>query len=102
MPVAYATHNRILTISLSGDIDHHSVKGLLHSLEKEVDAVLPRQVVVDCSGVTFMDSSGIAILLRLRQQMDELSGTIQVTGLNEQPARVRWAAGIGRLIPIAQ
>ena len=32
MPVAYATHNRILTISLSGDIDHHSVKGLLHSL----------------------------------------------------------------------
>ena len=70
MPVAYATHNRILTISLSGDIDHHSVKGLLHSLEKEVDAVLPRQVVVDCSGVTFMDSSGIAILLRLRQQRD--------------------------------
>ena len=96
MPVAYATHNRILTISLSGDIDHHSVKGLLHSLEKEVDAVLPRQVVVDCSGVTFMDSSGIAILLRLRQQMDEL------TGLNEQPARVLRAAGIGRLIPIAQ
>ena len=102
MSVAYATHNRMLTISLSGDIDHHRVKGLLQNLDQELDEVLPRQVVVNCSGVTFMDSSGIAILLRLRQQMDELSGTIQVTGLNEQPARVLRAAGIGRLIPIAQ
>ena len=35
-----------------------------------------------------MDSSGIAVLLRLWQRMGELDGTIQVTGLPEQPARV--------------
>ena len=102
MPVAYATHNRILTISLSGDIDHHRVKGLLQNLDQELDEVLPRQVVVNCSGVTFMDSSGIAILLRLRQRMEALSGTLQVTGLNEQPARVLRAAGLHRLIPIVE
>ena len=100
MSVAYATHNRILTISLSGDIDHNRVKGLLQNLDQELDEVLPRQVVVNCSGVTFMDSSGIAILLRLRQRMEALSGTLQVTGLNEQPARVLRAAGLHRLIPI--
>ena len=98
MSVAYATHNRILTISLSGDIDHHRVKGLLQNLDQELDEVLPRQVVVNCSGVTFMDSSGIAILLRLRQRMEALSGTLQVTGLNEQPARVLRAAGLERII----
>ncbi|MCI8414366.1 MAG: STAS domain-containing protein [Ruminiclostridium sp.] len=102
MSVAYATHNRILTISLSGDIDHHRVKGLLQNLDQELDEVLPRQVVVNCSGVTFMDSSGIAILLRLRQRMEALSGTLQVTGLNEQPARVLRAAGLHRLIPIVE
>lgn len=102
MSVAYATHNRMLTITLTGDIDHHRVKGLLQNLDQELDEVLPRQVVVNCAGVTFMDSSGIAILLRLRQRMEALSGTLQVTGLNEQPARVLRAAGLHRLIPIVE
>ena len=84
MAVAYTTHNRMLTVALSGDIDHHRVKGL----------------IVDCAGITFMDSSGIAVLLRLWQRMEELAGTIQVTGLPDQPARVLRAAGLQRLIPL--
>ena len=47
-----------------------------------------------------MDSSGIAVLLRLWQRMEELAGTIQVTGLPDQPARVLRAAGLQRLIPL--
>ena len=88
MPVAYTTHNRILTVTLSGELDH------------AIDEVLPRQLIVDCAGITFMDSSGIAVLLRLWQRMGELDGTIQVTGLPEQPARVLRAAGLQRLIPL--
>ena len=100
MAVAYTTHNRMLTVSLSGGIDHHRGKGLLQDLDREIDEVLPRQLTVDCSGITFMDSSGIAVLLRLWQRMEELEGTIQVTGLPDQPARVLRAAGIQRLIPL--
>ena len=97
MAVAYTTHNRMLTVALSGDIDHHRVKGLVQDLEREIDEVLPRQLIVDCAGITFMDSSGIAVLLRLWQRMEELAGTIQVTGLPDQPARVLRAAGLQRL-----
>lgn len=100
MPVAYTTHNRILTVALSGDIDHHRVKGLLREVEGEIDQVLPRQLIVDCAGITFMDSSGIAVLLRLWQRMQELEGEIQVTDLPDQPARVLRAAGLQRLIPL--
>ena len=101
MPVAYTTHNRILTVTLSGEIDHHRVKGALpRACNQAIDEVLPRQLIVDCAGITFMDSSGIAVLLRLWQRMGELDGTIQVTGLPEQPARVLRAAGLQRLIPL--
>lgn len=100
MPVAYTTHNRILTVTLSGEIDHHRVNGVLQDLDQAIDEVLPRQLIVDCAGITFMDSSGIAVLLRLWQRMGELDGTIQVTGLPEQPARVLRAAGLQRLIPL--
>lgn len=100
MAVAYTIHNRMLTVTLSGDIDHHRVRGLLQDLDREIDELLPRQLIADCSGITFMDSSGIAVLLHLWQKMKELGGSIQVTGLPEQPARVLRAAGIQRLIPM--
>ena len=59
----------ILTVTLSGEIDHHRVKGVLQDLDQAIDEVLPRQLIVDCAGITFMDSSGIAVLLRLWQRM---------------------------------
>ena len=100
MPVTYTARNRDLSLSLSGEIDHHGAKGLMRELTEEVDAVLPRRLTVDCSRVTFMDSSGIAVLLRLWKRMEALGGSIRVTGLREQPARVLRAAGLERLITI--
>ena len=100
MPVAFTVHNRMLTAAISGDIDHHRVKNLMRDLEQQLDEVLPRALTLDCSRVTFMDSSGIAVLLRLWRRMEELDGTIQVSGLPDQPARVLRAAGIERLIPM--
>ena len=42
MAVAYTTHNRMLTVALSGDIDHHRVKGLVQDLEREIVAQIVR------------------------------------------------------------
>jgi len=100
MAVAYTAQNRHLTVALSGEIDHHRVRGLLEDMDRELDEVLPHTLVVDCGGITFMDSSGIAVLLRLWKRMEALGGTIQVTGLPEQPARVLRAAGLQRLFPL--
>ena len=100
MPVTFAAHNRDLTLFLSGEIDHHGARGLLRELEQELDAVLPRSLTADFAGVTFMDSSGIAVLLRLRQRMEALGGSLRVVGLREQPGRVLRAAGLERLISI--
>lgn len=100
MAVAYTAQNRRLTVALSGEIDHHRVRGLLEDLDRELDEVLPHTLEVDCSRITFMDSSGIAVLLRLWKRMEALGGTIRVTGLPEQPARVLRAAGLQRLFPL--
>ena len=81
-------------------VSQPSVSMAIRDLEREIDEVLPRQLIVDCAGLTFMDSSGIAVLLRLWQRMEELEGTIQVIGLPDQPARVLRAAGLQRLFPL--
>ena len=67
MEVSVKCEARHICIRLSGELDHHSAKGLLRRLDQEIEKALPTQLTLDLSGVTFMDSSGIALLIRARQ-----------------------------------
>ena len=58
MEVSVKCEARHICIRLSGELDHHSAKGLLRRLDQEIEKALPTQLTLDLSGVTFMDSSG--------------------------------------------
>ena len=92
--------DRNLLLELSGEIDHHSARNAMREMELAVDAALPKKLVLDRTGVTFMDSSGIALILRAQQRMRLLDGSLLVCHVPEQAKRVLDAAGIGRLVTI--
>ena len=92
--------DRNLLLKLSGEIDHHSARNAMREMELAVDAALPKKLVLDMTGVTFMDSSGIALILRAQQRMRLLDGSLLVCHVPEQAKRVLDAAGIGRLVTI--
>ena len=92
--------DRNLLLELSGEIDHHSARNAMREMELAVDASLPKKLVLDMTGVTFMDSSGIALILRAQQRMRLLDGSLLVCHVPEQAKRVLDAAGIGRLVTI--
>ena len=92
--------DRKLLLELSGEVDHHGARDAIRQLELAVDAALPRQLVLDMAGVTFMDSSGIALILRAQQRMQLLDGSVLVCNVPPQARRVLDAAGIGRLVTI--
>ncbi|MCF2616868.1 STAS domain-containing protein [Oscillibacter valericigenes] len=92
--------DRNLLLELSGEIDHHSARNAMREMELAVDAALPKKLVLDMTGVTFMDSSGIALILRAQQRMRLLDGSLLVCHVPEQAKRVLDAAGIGRLVTI--
>ena len=64
MDVTAKCEGKELEFQLQGELDHHGAKGLLTCLEREIERTLPMVLVLDFSGVTFMDSSGIAVALR--------------------------------------
>lgn len=64
MDVSAKHEGNQLELALKGELDHHGAKGLLTCLEQEIQRSLPLVLVLDFSGVTFMDSSGIAVALR--------------------------------------
>ena len=92
--------DRKLLLELSGEVDHHGARDAIRQLELAVDAALPSQLVLDLAGVTFMDSSGIALILRAQQRMQLLDGSLLVCNVPSQARRVLDAAGIGRLVTI--
>lgn len=55
MDVTAKCEGKELEFQLQGELDHHGAKGLLTCLEREIERTLPMVLVLDFSGVTFMD-----------------------------------------------
>ena len=100
MPITIDKQNGATVISVRGEIDHHSARTIMENIDNTISSTLPMRLVLALSSVTFMDSSGIAVLLRALRQMDQLGGNLRVVGIPSQPRRVLDAAGIGRLITL--
>ena len=75
-----------LTIALRGEIDHHSAQTLRREIDAQIDARLPELLTLDFSGVTFMDSSGVGLILGRSRHMSSLGGRLTV---QNAPAAVR-------------
>lgn len=52
-----------LKLKLEGELDHHSAERMRRRLDSEILKSGARTVIFDLSGLTFMDSSGIGVLL---------------------------------------
>ena len=97
MEIEATSADRNLLLEMKGELDHHGARNALRELELSIDAALPKKLVLDLAGVTFMDSSGIALILRAQQRMQLLDGSLLVCNVPAQAKRVLDAAGIGRL-----
>lgn len=86
---------------ITGEIDHHRAGELMGQLESQLDLESPRQVELDMSGVTFMDSSGIALLMRIYRSLNLTGGKLQVVQVPPQPGKVLKAAGLDRIFSIS-
>ena len=100
MEINAKSADRNLLLELKGELDHHGARTAIREIELAIDASLPKILVLDLAGISFMDSSGIALILRAQQRMQLLDGTIIVRNVPAQAKRVLDAAGIGRLIAI--
>ncbi len=100
MDMNYKADKRQLTITLTGDLDHHAAKGLMDSIDRCMEQNLPLKTLLDLGGLTFMDSSGIAVVLRAKRRMEALGGSLVVVNIPKQAARVLETAGLGRFVDL--
>lgn len=91
-----------LTVSLTGEIDHHCAKRYIGAITAKLEAYTPKVCILDFQEVTFMDSSGIAVVINALRQMRSTEGQLMLSGLREQPLKVFQTSGIDKLVKIKE
>ena len=94
--------NGRLTVALSGEIDHHCAKKYIQAIAAKIEAYTPEICILDFEEVTFMDSSGIAVVINALREITQIEGQLLLTGISQQPMRVFRASGIDKLVHIKE
>ena len=91
-----------LTIALTGEIDHHCAKAYIQVIAAKIETYMPEICVLDFREVTFMDSSGIAIVIACVRRMRQLRGEVVLRSVPPQPLKVLKASGIERIAKLEE
>lgn len=87
-----------VTIWLSGELDHHAARSLREQIDGAVDRTGAKRLRLDFEGVTFMDSSGIGLvmgryrLMPARRRTAERDGRVGTDPENHAAGGTRPAA----------
>ena len=90
-----------LTLFLQGELDHHGVRNTMGLIDKLIDEFMPRDCVIELSSLSFMDSSGIALILKIHRRMQQCGGRAWIENADKQPLRVIDASGIDRIVKVS-
>lgn len=85
---------------LSGEIDHHNAKEIRTKLDKYIIAAQPKELAIDFKNISFMDSSGIGLIIGRYKLIHECGGSLVVRNPQSYIRRVLKLAGIERLVKI--
>lgn len=97
MSVRIENTDGIMRARLSGEIDHHLAGGMRVSLDEAILREKPRALLLDFTDVSFMDSSGIGLVMGRYRLMSENGGQVEVVGTSPQIRKVMKLAGLDRL-----
>lgn len=85
---------KTLTALLSGELDHHGTSLLRQTIDDRIAACTPAVLILDFASVTFMDSSGIGLILGRHKLVSAVGGVVVVQNAPPHIRRTLAVAGI--------
>lgn len=101
MKTSIIKKHRMILMHISGEIDHHSSVKIRDILEREIRRSSAINIALDFSGVTFMDSSGIGMIIGRYKTVTALGGNLIIFDASDQIKRLLDMSGLSPLIIIS-
>lgn len=89
-----------LTVCLSGEVDHCASLPMRKEIEEQLNDRAVDKLVFDFSDVTFMDSSGVGMIIGRYKTMTARGGQVTACGLHPPVDRLFHMAGLHRIIGV--
>lgn len=89
-----------LLVELSGEIDHHTAVSVREHIDKEVMKHRPQTLILSLGGVSFMDSSGLGLILGRYALCEELGVSMRLCEVNARIMKMLTMAGVERVTKI--
>lgn len=90
----------ILSIRIRGEIDHHTASAIRGGIDTILFEKRPKKLILDLSAVSFMDSSGLGLIMGRFSVMRELEGEMTVWDPSPETGAILRLAGMERLVRI--
>lgn len=87
-------NNHTLTAYIRGELDHDSAARIRVEVDGAAQSLRPRLLRLDFGGVSFMDSSGIGLVMGRYRQMQLLGGTVRVVNYSDSLRRIFVLSGL--------
>lgn len=88
-----------LILHISEELDHHMAVQVSKTVDTQIEKGNLRVLIFDFTGMTFMDSSGIGMVIGRYRKMNFLGGKTYVTGIGEGVDRIFTMSGLYRIVP---
>lgn len=100
MEIEYKKNSSLLTVYVYGELDECSASKAKDILDKVIyDNLNASKVVFDLSGLSFMDSTGIGLLIGRYKKLKQFNIPTYITGASVSTEKVIELAGLYRIMP---
>ncbi|MBD7936000.1 MULTISPECIES: anti-sigma F factor antagonist [Cytobacillus] len=90
--------NNVLCIRLSGELDHHSADELRTKATKMIEEHDIHHIILNLEQLTFMDSSGLGVILGRYKQVKQKNGEMVVCAISPSVQRLFDMSGLFKII----
>lgn len=88
----------ILIVTLKGELDHNSAEEVRVKIDDKIDMNEVKNIILDFSGVSFMDSSGIGAVIGRYKKISQRGGKLFVSNVNNNVNKIFELAGLYKII----
>lgn len=96
----YEKKRDALTVRLTGELDHNAADVLRGELDGLIDETGARRLVLDLSGLEFMDSSGVGLIIGRYKRMKRRGGSVAVRGVDARIDKVLRVSGLYQIVEL--
>ena len=102
MQVEYIKKEKLLIFYLTEEIDHHTSERIRKRADYEIEIHIPKKVIFDFSNVTFMDSSGIGMIIGRYKLVSMFGGELKIKNANRIIKKTLEMSGVLKIINIEE